>query len=273
MATGNSLTNKNERSNFSGFLTSEGIKRRINEVIGGNDGQRFMTSILSVVSNNPELAKCEHMSILTAAFIGESLKLPPSPQLGFYYMLPFAGKAVFVLGYKGYVQLAIRSGHYRKINVLAIKEGEFIHYDPFIEELEVKMINDESLREKASTTGYYVMFELMNGFRKVMYWSREKMLSHANKYSKAYVSDQKNKTFYSHWTTDFDGMGLKTMLRQIISKWGIMSIELQKAFEEDKEEVMQAEYVDTTPEQPKERITAKDAFFDDKAVQPELVKA
>jgi recombination protein RecT len=278
MATGNSLTKKQEGNTFSTFLTSDAVKQKINQIVGGKDGQRFMTAIISAVSNNPLIADCEHASILSAALIGESLKLSPSAQLGQYYIVPFNDRknqrkvAQFQIGYKGYLQLAIRSGQYKKINVIAIKTGELVHYDPLNEELEVNLIQDDETREASETVGYYAMFEYLNGFRKCMYWSKKKMEFHAKYYSQAYKKDLKEGTDYSFWTRDFDPMAFKTMLRQIISKWGIMSIEIQQAFEEDKEEVMQAEYVDTTPEQPKERITAKDAFFDDKADQPELVK-
>lgn len=280
MATGNSLTKRQEGNTFSNFITSDAVKAKLNSVIGSKDGTRFITAIVSAVSNNPLLADCEHASILSAALIGESLKLSPSAQLGQYYIVPFNDRknqrkvAQFQIGYKGYLQLAIRSGQYKKINVIAIKSGELVHYDPLNEELEVNLIQDDETREASETVGYYAMFEYLNGFRKTMYWSKKKMELHAKYYSQAYKKDLKEGTDYSFWTRDFDPMAFKTMLRQIISKWGIMSIELQKAFEEDKDDVMQAEYVDTTPEQPKERITAKDAFFDDsKAVQPELMKA
>ena len=139
--------------------------------------------------------------------------------------------AQFQIGYKGYIQLAIRSGQYKKLNVLAIKEGELKKYDPLNEELEVELIEDEEEREKATTVGYYAMFEYLNGFRKTIYWSKEKMEAHALKYSMGYRA----KKGYTFWEKDFDGMAYKTMLRQLISKWGIMSVDLtmQKALESD----------------------------------------
>lgn len=251
MAVNNSLVNQAKKPTFSGFLTSGAVKQKINEVIGGKDGQRFMTQILSAVTNNPALAECEPMTILNCAFLGESLKLTPSPQLGQYYMVPFKNRkkntneAQFILGYKGYVQLAIRSGQYKKLNVLAIKEGELIKYDPLNEEIEVDLMDDEVARESAETIGYYAMFEYTNGFRKTMYWSKGKMEIHADKYSAAYSSFSAQKIkdgkmpqsemwkYSSYWYADFDGQAYKTMLRQLISKWGIMSIDLQKAMEGD----------------------------------------
>lgn len=170
-----------KQPSFSVFLTQDAIKKKINEVIGGKGGQRFMTAILSAVTNSPALQECESMSILNCAFLGEALNLSPSPQLGQYYMVPYKKKdrngnvlaviAQFQLGYKGYIQLAIRSGYYKKINVIAIKEGELKHFDPLNEVIEVEIIQDEREREQAKTIGYYAMFEYLNGFQKAMYWS------------------------------------------------------------------------------------------------------
>lgn len=126
--------------------------------------------------------------------------------------------------------MAIRSGQYKKINVLAIKEGELEYFDPLNEDIKVSLMIDKwDEREAAPTIGYYAMFELNNGFRKALYWSKKQMESHALKYSKGYAA----KKGYTFWEKDFDGMAYKTMIRQLISKWGIMSIELQNAFDND----------------------------------------
>ena len=254
MAVNNSLApqrNAGKPQTFSAFLTSDAIKNRINAMVGGKDGQRFISAVISAVSVNPGLTECEHSTILSAALLGESLKLSPSPQLGQYYLVPFNDKkrgtkvAQFQLGYKGYIQLAIRSGQYKKLNVLAIKEGELIRFDALNEEIEVKLIDDDTQREQAKTIGYYAMFEYTNGFRKAMYWSREKMMAHADKYSMAFsaakyqdlldgkIPQNEMWKYSSFWYKDFDGMAYKTMLRQLISKWGIMSIELQTAIDKD----------------------------------------
>lgn len=240
-----------QKSTFSTFLTNDAIKRKINETVGGKNGQRFITAILSAVGTNPTLQECEHSSILSAALLGEALNLSPSPQLGQYYLVPFNDKkkgckvAQFQLGYKGYIQLAIRSGYYKKINVLAIKEGELVKYDPLSEEIEVNLIQDDETREQTPTIGYYAMFEYQNGFRKTMYWSKNKMLAHADKYSQAFNKESYEKLlngqipssetwkYSSYWYKDFDGMAYKTMLRQLISKWGIMSIDMQEAYDKD----------------------------------------
>lgn len=252
----NSLVAK--KPDFKHFITADGVKRRINEVIGGKDGQRFITAISSAVSTNPALGDCDHGTILNAALLGESLRLSPSPQLGQYYMVPFKDNklnrrvATFVLGYKGYIQLAIRSGQYKKLNVIGIKEGELKHYDPLNEEIEVDLIQDEAKREETPTIGYYAMFEYINGFRKAMYWTKAKMEAHATKYSQGYSAHKG----YTFWEKDFDGMAFKTMIRQLISKWGIMSIDMAAALEKDgaliKEngdaEYIEADYNDITGE-------------------------
>lgn len=239
MAVQNSLVAKKKATGFTAYLTADAVKEQINKVVGSKNGTRFISSIVSAVNNNTMLQECTNSSILSGALLGESLNLSPSPQLGQYYLVPFKDKnkgttlAQFVLGYKGYLQLAIRSGQYKKINVLSIKEGELVRYDPLNEEIEVNLIEDEEEREKAPTVGYYAMFEYTNGFKKAMYWSRAKMEAHALKYSAGYAADKRKGNQYTFWSKDFDGMAYKTMLRQLISKWGIMSIDLVTAIDAD----------------------------------------
>lgn len=266
MAVQNSLAKQNRRLGITAYLTQDAVKNQINQVISGKNGTRFISSVVSAVNNNPALQECTNQSILSAALLGESLNLSPSPQLGQYYMVPFNDKnkgkvAQFQLGYKGYIQLAIRSGQYKKLNVLGIKEGELIRFDPMNEEIEVKLIEDEEAREQAPTIGYYAMFEYTNGFRKAMYWSRRKMEAHALKYSKGYQA----KKGYTFWEKDFDGMAYKTMLRQLISKWGIMSIDMVSAMDADMAVINEdgtKDYVDNDdsvidmePEQPQQEPT------------------
>lgn len=228
--------NEIKKASFSSFLTQPAIKAKINEVMGGEAGNRFLTQILSAVVSRTDLQLCDPMSILNCALIGESLKLSSSTQLGQYYIIPYkdraTGKTVatFQLGYKGYIQLAIRSGYYRKLNISAIKKGEILKCDQIEDVYEFSIIQDFSVREQTETIGYYATFEYTNGFKKSMYWSKEKMNGHALRYSQTYRADKAGNSF---WGKDFDGMALKTLLRQIISKWGIMSVELQVAFEKD----------------------------------------
>ena len=255
MAVNNSLARQDQSMKLSVYLQNDAVKKQINQVVGGKNGTRFISSIVSAVQSTPALQECTSPSIVNAALLGEALNLSPSPQLGQFYMVPFDNKkkgckeAQFQLGHKGYIQLAIRSGYYKKLNVLAIKEGELVRYDPLDEEVEVNLIEDDILREEAPTMGYFAMFEYENGFRKTLYWSKKKMLAHAEKYSFAFYKNGGAKPlelleqgkipekdmwkYSSFWFKDFDGMALKTMLRQLISKWGIMSIDLQNAIDKD----------------------------------------
>lgn len=239
MAVQNSLVKKQQKAGLTAYLTQDAVKNQINSIIGGKAGPRFISSIVSAVQANPALQECTNPSILSAALLGESLNLSPSPQLGQYYLVPYDNRskgvkeAQFQLGYKGYIQLATRSGQYKKLTVLAIKVGELVRFDPLNEEIEVNLIQDELVREEAETIGYYAMLEYVNGFRKAMYWSREKMTAHAKKYSPGYKKDLEKGTSWTFWAKDFDAMAYKTMLRQLISKWGIMSIEMSQAIDAD----------------------------------------
>lgn len=270
MAVQNSLVNRKPKMGITAFLNQDNVKNQLQQAVGKNS-MRFVSSVVSAVTVNPALQECTNPSILSAALLGESLNLSPSPQLGQYYMVPYENKkegvkvAQFQMGYKGYIQLAIRSGQYKKLNVLAVKEGELVRFDPLVEEIEVRMIDDEEQREQAKTIGYYAMFEYTNGFKKAMYWSKNKMLAHADRYSQAFHKDggefsyfdkKKNQQvtkkrvsfadfeagnfpkddewlYSSFWYKDFDGMAYKTMLRQLISKWGIMSIDMVNAMDAD----------------------------------------
>lgn len=306
MAVSNSLQ-ANSRQNFvengmtfSAYLSQDAVRKKVNDVIGGKDGQRFISAIVSATTANPALQDCTNSSILSAAMLGESLKLSPSPQMGQYYLVPYNDKkqgkvAQFQLGYKGYIQLAIRSGQYRKLNVLGIKSGELIRFDPLNEEIEVRLIEDEETREKAETIGYYAMFEYTNGFRKAIYWSKAKMETHADKYSQAFSKDgntvkgkygEKKKVSYadylagnydpkdswmysSFWYKDFDAMAYKTMLRQLISKWGIMSIDMQQAMDADMGVIHDDGTVDYVDNQPADNnIIEADAEVVEMAEEP-----
>jgi len=227
---------KAKKVQFQAIIKNANVQQNIMSTLGdAAKAKTFTSSLISAVSTNPQLRECEGMSIISAALLGESLNLSPSPQLGQYYMVPFKDtksgttKATFQLGWKGYYQLALRSGQYRNIDAVAIKEGELDHYDPITGEISITAIDDPIERENAKTVGYYAYFELLNGFKKCIYWPREKMEAHALKYSMGYRA----KKGYTFWEKDFDAMALKTMYRQLISKYGIMSIEMQQAFVND----------------------------------------
>lgn len=220
---------------FSALINSESTQKAIfNTLQDAERTKTFTSSLVSAVSTNPMLRDCDGISIISAALLGEALELSPSPQLGHYYIVPYEDnksktkKAQFQIGWKGYWQLALRCP-YKHINAEVVKKGELVSFNPFTEEISLKPIEDPDERDDAETIGYYAFFELPNGFRKEIYWSKKKMESHALKYSKAYRA----KKGYSFWEKDFDAMALKTMYRQLIGKYGIMSIQMQKAFVND----------------------------------------
>ena len=261
-----------QKPRFSVAIQTEMYQKLINNTLQDPErAKRFIASISSAVAVNPALQDCDAGSILSCALLGESLNLSPSPQLGQYYLVPFKLKAqydkegnlttpertvaTFILGYKGYLQLAMRSGNYKNIIVKAVKKGELIKWDEFNEEIRVNPIDDPVAYEAAETIGYFASFEYLNGFQKKMYWSKDKMLSHAMRYSPAVAASPARGSFpgrislrdyldgkapkgsdwaySSFWHKDFDGMAFKTMIRQLISRWGIMSIEMRDAFERD----------------------------------------
>jgi len=251
-----------QKPKFTVAITTPGYQKLINNTLGDPDrAKRFIATITSAVAVNPVLQDCTAGTILAAALLGESLNLSPSPQLGQFYLVPFKQKAKynrdgelispectnaqFILGYKGYIQLAIRSGQYKKLNVIEIKEGELVHFDALNEEIKCNLIDNWEERESAPTVGYYAMFEYVNGFRKAIYWSYSKMQTHADTYSPAYnrgshekllngeIADKDKWKYSSFWYKNFDDMAKKTMLRQLISRWGVMSTEMQMAFEKD----------------------------------------
>ena len=241
---------------FSTVIKSNTYQNLIKQTLGNpKKAERYTAAIMSAVATNPQLQNCEAKTILSGSLLAESLNLAHSPQLGQYYLVPFKVKAKngipehydaqFILGYKGYIQLAIRSGNYKKINVMEIKDGELVSYDPFNEEIVLQPIQDVDEREQTETIGYYAMFEYINGFKKVIYWSKKQMLQHADKYSPAFSQSAYEKLqngeipnnemwkYSSFWYKDFDGMAKKTLIRQLIGKWGVMSAEMTQAMELD----------------------------------------
>ena len=231
----NTEVDKAKQIGFSTLIKSKSVQDALMGTLGdAMHVKTFTSSIISAVSTNRDLQKCDGMSIISAALLGESLKLSPSPQLGQYYLVPFKNtklgitQATFQIGWKGYYQLALRSGQYRALEVTPVKEGELIRHNPFTGECILDPL-DDAVRDDAKTIGYYAFFELNNGFKKSMYWSKEKMEAHALKYSKGYAA----KKGYTFWEKDFDAMACKTMYRQLIGKYGIMSIDMQKAFTND----------------------------------------
>lgn len=228
----------NTKIGFTSFMTSTAVQKKVNEIVGGEKGQRFISSIISAVTTNPSLKECSNESIFSGALLGESLNLSPSPQLGRFYLLPFKDKergmvAQFILGYKGYLELAQRSGQYKDINVIEIREGEYKGRNKETGNPMFEFIEDDDIRLEKEIIGYMASFTLINGFTKTLYMTKKQMEEHALEYSSGYRADKKNGTKYTFWSKDFTSMSFKTILRQLISKWGIMSIDMQQAFEGD----------------------------------------
>lgn len=264
---------------FSEAIKSKGYQSLIYNTLGDpNRSRRFIASITSAVAVNAQLQECDAGSILAGALLGESLGLQPSPQLGQYYLVPFDckvkgpdGKAVyqtddkgnkikdsrgrwvpltekkaqFVLGYHGYIQLALRTGQYRDMGVMEIRQGEYLGRDPSTGKPRFQFEEDDSRRIELPVIGYMAYFEYLNGFHKTLYWSRQKMLKHADTYSPAFSAEAYQRLqdgdipqnelwkYSSFWYKEFDAMAEKTMLRQLISKWGVMTTDVTTAFERD----------------------------------------
>ncbi len=248
----NSLTQKKEtKVGFTAFLTQDAVNAQIAKVVGGKNATRFVTSIISAVQTNSTLQECTNQSILSAALQGEVLNLPPSPQLGYFYMVPFNNRkkgckeAQFQLSAKGYKQLAMRSGQYRDIDVFYIREGEYLGRDKYTGKQKFEFIEDDDERESRPVIGYLAYFETLNGFRKQLYWTKTKMEKHADKYSQAFSLEAARKLeageipkedlwrYSSFWYTSFDEMAEKTMIRQLLSKWGMLSTDMIQAYDAD----------------------------------------
>lgn len=245
-----SLTNQTKNPRFSVAIQSEVYQKMIKDTLGDKKRvMNFIASISSAVAVNPTLQECDASTILSASLVGESLGLSPSPSLGHFYLVPYNDNkndrkvATFQLGYIGMINLAMKSGLYEKLVAIEVKQGELKKFDKFTEEYEFEYVEDEQVREKLPTVGYFAYFKMRNGFTKAIYWTKDKMEKHATRFSQAY----RNKYGSSFWILDFDMMARKTMLRQLISKWGVMSTELQDAYKYDQAVVYEngkVEYID-----------------------------
>lgn len=255
---------------FSVVIQSDMYKKLINNTLGDSKrATRFIASITSAVATNPTLQECEPSSVLASSLVGEALNLSPSNALGEYYLVPYSNtkkgtkEAQIQIGYKGYLHLAIRSGQYKDIDVFEIHEGEFKGRDKDTGKYKFEFIENEEERLSKPVIGYMGYFELLNGFRKTLYMSKEEMLNHADTYSKAFNKADYEKyingqipqkdlwKFSSYWYKSFQTMAFKTILRQLISKWGIMSIEMQDAFTKDMAVIKEdgtCDYVDNPEE-------------------------
>ena len=222
------------------ILNNDTMKQSFRNVLEENAGA-FMASILELYQSDTALQECDPNKIILEALKASTLKLPINKQLGFAYIIPYKGVPQFQLGYKGYIQLAQRSGQYRYINADVVYEGEQVTYDRITGML---MITGEATSD--TPIGYFAYFQLLNGFEKCVYWSKEKVEAHARRYSRSW--NRQN----SPWRTNFDAMALKTVIRNIISKYGVMSVEFANAVAEDMsvEERIEGEIVENANKTP-----------------------
>lgn len=253
MAVGNSLVKSanTKRMGMAAYLNQDAVKNQINSIIGSKRGTSFIASIVSAVQTTPALQECTQPSILQAALLGEALNLSPSPQLGQFWIVPFNNRkkgvkeGTFQLGANGYKQLAMRTGQYKDIDFIEIHEGEYKGRDKFTGKQIFEFIEDDDERETLPVVGYMAYFELLNGFRKTVYWTKAKMENHADKYSQAFSLEAYRKMqageipekdmwkYSSYWYSNFTGMAEKTLIKHLLSKWGILSAELVQAIDAD----------------------------------------
>lgn len=209
------------------LLSGQSIKERFSEILG-KKSTGFMSSIINI-SNSTSLKDSDPMSIVTSAVVAATLDLPIDPNLGFAYVVPYkckengtwVKKSQFQMGYKGYVQLALRTGQYKNINVVEVYKGQIRSWNPLTEELEF----DFNEKESDEVIGYAAFFKLINGFEKTVYWSKQEVLAHAKQYSKTFDRGP--------WRDNFNGMAKKTVLKDMLKRWGILSVEIQTAITTD----------------------------------------
>jgi recombination protein RecT len=235
----------------------EDVQKKFKELLGKRS-TAFITSVLQIVSQNALLAKADPASIYQAAAVAATLDLPLNSNLGFAYIVPYNQKqsdgtwkqvAQFQMGYKGFIQLAQRSGQYKTMNVTDVREGEIKSKNRLTGEFEFQWIESDSERLNKPIIGYVAFFELLNGFSKSLYMTRDQLNNHGVKFSQTF------KKGFGLWKDDFDGMSLKTVIKLLISKFGPLSVEMTTAVVVDQSivkdggETLDVEYVDNTPEE------------------------
>lgn len=213
---------ENYVSSINAFLQSESIQRRLKQLVGEN-AAHWTSTILQIVTSNDLLKKAEPKTIVSAAIQSIVLNLPLDKNLGFAYIVPYKDVAQFQIGYKGFIQLAIRTGQYKTMNVTTVYDGQLVDFNM----LSGEIVLNKDAKKSDKVIGYFAYFRLLNGFEKSLFMTREQMEVHAKTYSQSY------KKGYGLWIERFDDMGLKTVIKLLLMKWGILSIELQKAVKLD----------------------------------------
>lgn len=208
------------------FLQASNIQQMIERSISDESKRvTFRTSLLSLVNQNQDLSKADPMTILTAALEASTLNLPINKDLGYAWIIAYGQNAQLQIGWKGFVQLALRTGEYKTINVTEVKEGEFKSIDRLSGESVFEWIDDELVRVNKKTIGYVAYFELLNGFRKSLYMTKEQVNTHGERFSKTFGTGV--------WKKDYDAMAKKTVLKNLLNKFGPKSTELVRAIEVD----------------------------------------
>ena len=226
------------------LLGQDGIKKRFEEILGENSAA-FISSIISATKGNPMLAKCEPNSVVSSAVIAATLNLPIQNNLGFAAIVPYNSSngpvAQFQMMYKGFIQLAWRTGQYKTINASAVYAGELVNYNRLTGEIVI----DEKKKTSNEIVGYCAYFKLINGAEKYLYMNVGQITEHAKRYSKSFSNAS------SRWQQDFPAMALKTVLKMLLSKYGILSVDMQNSVMYDEAVVNDIkgehfEYVDST---------------------------
>lgn len=258
------------------LISEDSVKKKFGEVLGKKAPQ-FLASITNVVSGSTQLKKCDANSIMNAAFVAATYDLPIDSNLGFSAIVPYNEnifnpqtnawekypRAQFQMMYKGFIQLAIRSGYYEKMNYAVVYEDELKRYNPITGEIEFvtdfSNCTQRNAADESKITGYYAWFRLKTGFCQELFMSTAAVNNHAKKYSQAYRHDIEKGKKSSKWTTDFEAMALKTVIKLLLSKWGILSVDMQRAIQDDQkvyDENGNGSYGDNQPDV----IEAQDAF-------------
>ena len=239
---------------FNACIASEQTQSYLQQVLHERKSS-FVNNITALVSNSANLQECVPMSLVYAGLKATALDLPLDPNLGFAYVIPFKNnkkgvtEAQFQIGYKGFIQLAIRSGQFLLINVTDIREGELKGEDILTGEMSFSRVPD---RESKPVVGYAAFFRLTNGFSKTMYMTVGEVKAHAGRYSQTYSSKNEYIRKASKWATDFDAMAKKTVLKLLLSKYAPLSVEMQNAIQNDQaviDDQGEAQYLDNPEEQ------------------------
>lgn len=219
------------------FFAAPSVLKKFQDLLGPTKGQAFVTSILQIVHSSDQLKSCTPKTIFTSAAVAATLDLPVNQQLGFAWIVGYKEQAQFQIGYKGYVQLAQRTGQYLRLNVIEVFANQFKSWNELTEEL----VADFTIPGSGEVVGYCSYFKLLNGFEKTVYWTKLKVDQHGKKYSQSYKSGKK-----SVWTDDFDSMAKKTVLKNMLSRWGILSVEMQRAIMVDQAVINDPDGLDVT---------------------------